>query len=89
MADAQALARDLANTPPSHLTAARLAELAVEIAASSGLEVEVFDADDLRAMGAGGILGVNAGSVEPPRVVKLTYRPAGPRPATSRWSARA
>jgi leucyl aminopeptidase len=77
LADAQALARDLANTPPSHLSASRLADLAVEIATPSGLEVEVFDADDLRAMGAGGILGVNAGSVEPPRVVKLTYRPRG------------
>jgi len=77
LANAAALARDLANTPPSHLTASRLADLAIEVAASSGLEVEVFDRDALRDMGAGGILGVNAGSAEPPRVVKLTYRPTG------------
>jgi len=28
-------------------------------------------------MGCGGLLGVNAGSVEPPRMVKLTYAPRG------------
>ena len=28
-------------------------------------------------MGCGGIVGVNAGSVEPPRVVKLVWAPAG------------
>ncbi len=77
LAEAAQLARDLANTPPSHLTASRLAQLAVEIASDRGLEVEVFDADALRELGAGGILGVNAGSTEPPRVVKLTYRPEG------------
>jgi leucyl aminopeptidase len=77
LAAAAQLARDLANTPPSHLTASRLADLAVDVAAASGLEVEVLDADALRELETGGILGVNAGSVEPPRVVKLTYRPSG------------
>ena len=77
LAHAGQLARDLANTPPSHLTASRLAEIAIEVAASRGLEVEVFEEDDLRAAGVGGLLGVNAGSDEPARMVKLTYRPAG------------
>ncbi|MDQ3470114.1 MAG: leucyl aminopeptidase, partial [Actinomycetota bacterium] len=78
LARAAQLARDLANTPPGHLSASRLAEIAVEVAASSGLEVEVYEAGDLRTMGCGGLLGVNAGSVEPPRLVKLTYRPQRP-----------
>jgi len=77
MAHAAELARDLANTPPSHLTATRLAELAVQVGTARGLEVDVFDADALRDMGCGGLLGVNAGSAEPPRLIKLTYRPAG------------
>lgn len=76
-AHAGQLARDLANTPPSHLTASRLADLAVEVASARGLEVEVFDADALRDLGCGGLLGVNAGSDQPPRMVKLTYRPSG------------
>jgi leucyl aminopeptidase len=75
-ARAAQLARDLANTPPGYLTASRLAEVARDVAASSKLEIEVFDAEALAEMGCGGLLGVNAGSAEPPRLVKLSYRPA-------------
>ncbi len=35
----------------------------------------MFDKDALVEMGCGGLLGVNRGSAEPPRMVKLTYRP--------------
>jgi leucyl aminopeptidase len=73
------LARELANMPPNLLTATDLACRAVELAAEHGLEVEVFDKDQLRVMGCGGILGVNAGSTEPPRMVKLTYQPRRPK----------
>jgi leucyl aminopeptidase len=77
-ASATWLARDLANTPPAYLTARKLAERAVEVAAASGLEVEVFNRDQLEAMGCGGMIGVNKGSVEPPRMVRLTYGPKKP-----------
>lgn len=70
-------ARDLANTPPAYLTARMLADRAVAMAKESGLEVEVFDNDKLAVMGCGGLLGVNRGSTEPARMVKLTYSPAG------------
>jgi leucyl aminopeptidase len=76
-ASATMLARDLANSPHSHLSASRLADLAVELGPDRGLEVEVFDKDQLVALGCGGLLGVNAGSAEPPRMIKLDYRPAG------------
>jgi leucyl aminopeptidase len=49
--------------------------VAQEIGPGRGLEVEVFDKDAIVALGLGGLLGVNAGSVEPPRMIKLTYRP--------------
>ena len=71
------LARDLANTPHSHLNASSFADVAEAIGAERGLEVEVFDKDALVEMGCGGILGVNQGSAEPPRLVRLTYRPDG------------
>jgi leucyl aminopeptidase len=76
---AAGLARDLANTPPAHLTARMIADKAVALAGASGLEVEVFNRDQLAAMGCGGIVGVNKGSVEPPRMVRLTYTPRNPR----------
>ena len=71
------LARDLANTPHSHLNATGLARLATELGPDRGLTVEVFDKDQLRQLGCGGLLGVNAGSTEPPRMIKLTYAPPG------------
>jgi len=76
-AAATQLARDLANTPHSHLTASSLAEAATSLAADRGLDIEVFDKDALVEMGCGGLLGVNQGSAEPPRMIKLTYTPSG------------
>jgi leucyl aminopeptidase len=73
------LAREFANTPPSHLTARSFASHAQALAVEHGLGVEVYNKDQLATMRCGGILGVNAGSTEPPRVVKLTYTPRNPK----------
>ena len=77
IANATNMARDFANMPPAYLTATIFANKAVEIAGQTGLKVEVFNKDQLLAMGCGGIVGVNRGSIEPPRMVRLTYKPAG------------
>ena len=42
---------------------------------ASACTVEVFDEAAIAELGLGGMLGVNRGSVEPPRMVKLTYTP--------------
>jgi leucyl aminopeptidase len=78
-AAAAAMARDLANTPPGHLTARMIADKAVALGVDSGLGVEVFNKDQLAAMGCGGMVGVNKGSAEPPRMIRLTYAPRNPR----------
>jgi leucyl aminopeptidase len=78
VAEACALGRDLANCPATTLSAVRMAEVAVEVGTATGLDVEVFDKDQLIAMGCGGLLGVNRGSVQPPRMVRLRYQPANP-----------
>lgn len=75
IANATAMARDFANMPPAYLTARMIADRAVQIGAESGVKVEVFNKDQLLAMGCGGMIGVNRGSVEPPRMVRLTYKP--------------
>lgn len=69
------LARDLANAPGMLLSARKMGEIAAAVAADSGLGCEVFDEHTLAELGCGGTLGVNAGSIEPPRMVRLTYRP--------------
>ncbi|GGF17789.1 leucyl aminopeptidase [Subtercola lobariae] len=82
LAAAAAVARDLANTPPSHLTATDFGDIAIALGAASGFGVEVFDKAQLIELGTGGLLGVNAGSTEEPRMVKLTYTPAAALPTT-------
>jgi leucyl aminopeptidase len=77
-ASATMLVRDLATSPHSHLTASGLADFAMAFGAERGLGVEVFDEHALAKMGCGGLLGVNAGSSQPPRLIKLTYQPAQP-----------
>ncbi|WP_130176447.1 leucyl aminopeptidase [Cryobacterium sp. SO1] len=75
LARATNLARDLANSPPSHLTATDLADVAVRLGADRDLETTIFDKAQIIELGCGGLLGVNAGSVEEPRIIKLVYRP--------------
>jgi leucyl aminopeptidase len=75
IAQGVALARDLANTPPANLNAKDIAERAVAIAVEGRLGIEVLDKEDMAAQGLGGMLGVNRGSTEPPRLIKLTYTP--------------
>lgn len=78
VAAAAAFARELANTPPTYLNATDIAAKAVELGTGAGLTVEVFNKDDLVQLGCGGMLGVNRGSTEPPRMVKLTWSPKKP-----------
>ncbi|TAM67047.1 MAG: leucyl aminopeptidase [Microbacteriaceae bacterium] len=77
LARAGMLARDLASAPPAYLTATNFADFALEVGAQAGLDVTVFDKAQLIELGCGGLLGVNAGSVEEPRMIQLRYRPAG------------
>jgi leucyl aminopeptidase len=70
-------ARDLVNEPGGHLTARKLAERAAEIAEQDGLSVEILDEKAIARAKLGGILGVNRGSTEPPRLITLTYEPTG------------
>ncbi|WP_181448940.1 leucyl aminopeptidase [Nonomuraea aridisoli] len=74
VAQAVALARDLANTPSSVKNPAWLAERAAE----SGVAVRVWDEEQLQADGFGGILAVGRGSASPPRLIQLSYTPDEP-----------
>ncbi|KRF32497.1 leucyl aminopeptidase [Nocardioides sp. Soil805] len=78
IARAAAISRDLSNCPASTLSAVRMGEVAQQVAPLAGLEVEVFGRAELAEMGCGGILGVNQGSVEEPRLIKVSYRPDSP-----------
>ncbi|WP_405086966.1 leucyl aminopeptidase family protein [Microbispora sp. NBC_01389] len=77
LARATALARDLVNTPASVKTPAWLADQAKEVAAGAGLDVRVWAEPELGEFG--GIRAVGQGSVNPPRLVQLSYTPENPR----------
>jgi leucyl aminopeptidase len=70
-------ARDWVNTPPGDLPPAVFADEITVAAEAVGIEVEVLDETELAAHGYGGIVGVGQGSVHPPRLVRLAYRPDG------------
>ncbi|MCB9171109.1 MAG: leucyl aminopeptidase [Flavobacteriales bacterium] len=70
------LARDLVNEPVSFLNATQFsAEIRTLARNTSGLKVQVLDKAQIEALGMGGLLAVNKGSVDPPTFNILEYRP--------------
>jgi leucyl aminopeptidase len=76
IATAVATARDLVNTPPSHLHPDEFARRAKILGTGAGLTVEVLDEKALAKGGYGGIIGVGQGSANAPRLVRLSYKGA-------------
>jgi leucyl aminopeptidase len=79
VAEAVRVVRDLVNTPPNDLYPETFAARASELAATQNLGVEVLDARGLARGKYGGVLAVGAGSSRPPRLVRISYRPARPK----------
>jgi leucyl aminopeptidase len=77
VAEAVNWARDLINTPAGDMPPAQIAREAQKMAREVGLTCKVWGEAELKKGGFGGILGVGAGSVNPPRMIELTYRGGG------------
>jgi leucyl aminopeptidase len=75
--EAVRIARDLVNQPGGTLTPTAFADRAQELADLRGFDVEVLDRAAIEDEELGGLLGVNRGSVEEPRFVKLAWEPSG------------
>jgi leucyl aminopeptidase len=73
-------ARELVNTPPGDKSPARLADQIAQFCADAGIAVESWDEERIRYERFGGLLGVAAGSDEPPRFMVLEYRHGGNMP---------
>ena len=80
IADSQNFARDLINEPSNKLTPTILAQKAEAMAKAAGLSVEVLDEKKIADLKMGALLSVAQGSVEPPRMIVITYNPANPKP---------
>ena len=82
IADAQNFARDLVNEPSNKLTPRILAEKAEAMARESGLTVDILDEHKITALNMGALLSVAQGSIEPPRVIVVTYNPSNAKPGS-------
>ncbi|MCU1240794.1 MAG: Leucyl aminopeptidase [Candidatus Acidoferrum typicum] len=80
IADAQNFARDLVNEPSNKLTPKTLAEKAEAMAKEAGLAVDILDEKRIADLKMGALLSVAQGSVEPPRMMVITYTPPNPKP---------
>jgi leucyl aminopeptidase len=69
--------RALATVPANLKTPAWLADQAVEVGEAAGLTVQVWDEEQLRAEGFGGVLAVGGASANPPRLIRMDYTPRG------------
>ena len=74
VAEATSLARDMVNEPANRMTPNQMAESAKEIAGRYGLELQVFEVEDMEKMGMGALLGVAKGTNQRPKLITLTYK---------------
>lgn len=77
LADGVHCARDLVNTPPSHLYPETFAKKAEALGKEYGIKVTVLDDKHLAKNGFGGLTGVGMGSARGPRMAILEYCPRG------------
>ncbi|HUE56972.1 MAG TPA: leucyl aminopeptidase [Candidatus Udaeobacter sp.] len=82
IAEAQNFTRELVNEPSNKLTPRILAEKAEAMAREAGLSVEILDEKKISDLKMGALLSVAQGSVEPPRMIVITYNPLSAKPGS-------
>lgn len=73
-ADAQNIARRLADTPSNHMTPTIFCENAQDILSNLGIEVQVHDKEWAQENDMHSFLSVSRGSCEPPKFLELSYK---------------
>ncbi len=81
VAEAMILTRRLVNTPGNLMTPVIMAGEARKACRAAGISCTVMNEKQLRERGFRGMLAVNQGSANPPRLVVMRYRPEGARAA--------
>jgi leucyl aminopeptidase len=80
IAESQNFARELGNEPSNRLTPRMLADRAAAMAREAGLAVEILDEKKIEELKMGALISVAQGSVEPPRMIVITYTPENVKP---------
>ncbi len=71
------LARDLVSQPGNVVTPGYLADTAMDLAASYGLECRIYELAEMESLGMNALIGVGKGAAENPRMIVLEYHGAG------------
>ena len=74
IAEGAMLARDMSNSPANHMTPTDMAVRAEQAAVDAGLDITVFDREEMEERGMGALLGVSKGSAQPPKFIILEYK---------------
>lgn len=69
-------ARDLVNEPARITTPSYLAKIAQGFVKPRQIKVRIYEKEEIAKLGMNAFLGVSQGSDEPPKLIKLTYKPA-------------
>jgi leucyl aminopeptidase len=75
LCEATTIARDLVNEPVSFLNAKQLGSEVRTLSRNGGFKVQVFDKAQIEALGMGGLLAVNKGSIDPPAFILAEWKP--------------
>lgn len=74
LAEASNLARDMVNEPANYMTPGQMAEIALKLANTHGLEVNILEREQIAQLSMGALLGVAQGSSQPPKFIILNYK---------------
>ncbi|HRD51844.1 MAG TPA: leucyl aminopeptidase [Flavobacteriales bacterium] len=77
LCDAVCTARDLVNEPVNFLNAKQLAAEIRNLSRNAGFKVQVLGKEQIAALGMGGLLAVNKGSIDEPTFSILEWKPKG------------
>lgn len=74
--DAMNFTKDLIFEPAEYATPAKISEIASNLANECGLEIKVYNKDELKNMNFNAFLAVGQGSAQEPKMIHLKYTPA-------------
>ncbi|MBI4373294.1 MAG: leucyl aminopeptidase [Deltaproteobacteria bacterium] len=77
LAEATNYARDLINIPATDMTPGRMVQEAKKVGKIHGVSCRILDRKACERLGMGGFLAVASGSLQPPYLIHLIYRPSG------------
>ena len=75
IANAVNFTRDIVNSTPDDVTPVKFANIAKELSKTNNLKINIYDEKYLKETGMNAFYSVARGSIHPPRLVHLVYKP--------------